>query len=219
VGHDPLVKCPAPRAGVLGRPSPPCTESPLPTDCRHAHRTAAAPVSTAPVSRHPTCTHIRHRPYPVLYQSQVHLLLLAASPHSTAASPTSLCTEGRQQVATPPAPLAAVLVRHHCPESALVHASSCTAAMCLQSTTVASTAGLTIERRLRPSSCPAHPPPPRGPHRCTSPLWLVNSRHRPSGRVVAIELACPTVDFVGSRRHRAMERLTPLFPFVAESEA
>jgi hypothetical protein len=117
-----------------------------------AHETTAAPVYTAPVSRRPTCTHVRRRPYLVLYQSQVHLLLLVSSPHSTTTIPTSLCTEGRQQVATPPTPLVAVLVRHRCPESGLVHASSCTTAMCLQSTAVASTMGLAIERRLRPSS-------------------------------------------------------------------
>jgi hypothetical protein len=84
------------------------------------------------------------------HRSQVHLLLLATFPHSTTAIPTPLCIEGRRQVAAPPA---TILMRHRCPESGRILASSCTAAMCLESTAIASAMGLTVERRLRSSSC------------------------------------------------------------------
>jgi hypothetical protein len=68
--------------------------SPVPTDsrrppterCPHMH---LPPLSSSCVGYH---------------RSQVHLLLLAAFPHSTAAIPTPLCTEGRWQVAAPLAP-------------------------------------------------------------------------------------------------------------------
>jgi hypothetical protein len=61
------------------------------------------------------------------------------------------------------------------------------------------------ERRAPPSSSPAtsglplaQPPPPRGPHRRTTPLRLINSRRRPPGCPVAVELARLTTDAVGS---------------------
>jgi hypothetical protein len=98
----------------------------LPPDYRRPQSpTTAAPAGPPPprfppppVSRRPKCTHIPRRPYPLLYQSQVCLLLLTASPHFAATIPTSLCTEGRQQVAASPAPPAAVLVHHRCPRVA-----------------------------------------------------------------------------------------------------
>jgi hypothetical protein len=64
---------------------------------------------------------------------------------------------------------------------------------------------MTLERRAPPSSSPAasglppaQPPPPRGPHRHTAPLRLINSRRRPPGRPITVELARPTTDAVGS---------------------
>jgi hypothetical protein len=55
---------------------------------------------------------------------------------------------------------------------------------------------LHVHRCLRSSSSPATTP--RGPHRRTAPLRLVNSRHRPVGHAVAVELAHLTTDVVSS---------------------
>jgi hypothetical protein len=55
---------------------------------------------------------------------------------------------------------------------------------------------LHVHRCLRSSSSPATTP--RGPHRRTAPLRLVNSHHRPVGHAVAVELAHLTIDVVSS---------------------
>jgi hypothetical protein len=80
-------------------------------------RPTAPPMSNG--SRHPPTEHCPHVHQPPLssshvgnHQSQVHLLLLAAFPHSATSIPTPLCTEGQWQVTAPPA---AVLVHHRCP--------------------------------------------------------------------------------------------------------
>jgi hypothetical protein len=137
VGHGPPAKWLVPRAGALGRPSLPGTETPC-----HPQMPIVPPFSRplpplVPIGHclsftcRPTCAHVRRHPYPLIYRSQVHLLLLTASPHSATAIPTSLCTEGRRQVAAPPVPPATVLMCHRCLESGLVPASGCAIVMCL----------------------------------------------------------------------------------------
>jgi hypothetical protein len=137
LGHRPLASLTRSLRQAEKPTAPPMSTSSRrpPTECRpHVH---SLPLSSSHVGYH---------------WSQVHLLLFAAFTHSAATIPTPLCVEDRWQVAALPA---AVLVCHRCPKSDLILASSCAAAMCLRSTAVASAAGLTIECRLWPSSCPA----------------------------------------------------------------
>jgi hypothetical protein len=181
VGHSPTAKWLAPSAGALSHPSPPGIQSPPPTDCCRAHATVDTPVSTTPSI---TPSHVHpHSPSPLSPPLSKPSSL--APPHCF--SPFrcrhprrwSSCAIVAPRVASSSSSHQAVRPRYasEAPQSHPSWASPLSIASSLP---------------------PAQPPPPRGPHRCTAPLQLMNSLHRLSGCAIAVEVARSTANAGGS---------------------